>query len=98
MFDIPPDPEREGDPERHRRYYTMRSLLLFLALALPAAAAHAEAKTVQTPYEEQKVIFDYDFVELVPSAITELAHWQLKGYALIKPEVMDKKLSIEEIR
>jgi intracellular sulfur oxidation DsrE/DsrF family protein len=39
-----------------------------------------------------------DFVELVPSAITELAHWQMKGYAVIKPEVMDKKFSIEEIR
>ena len=40
----------------------------------------------------------YDFVELVPSAITELAHWQLQGYAYIKPEVMSKKFSIEEIR
>lgn len=40
----------------------------------------------------------YDFVELVPSAITELAHWQLQGYALIKPEVFSKKHSIEEIR
>jgi intracellular sulfur oxidation DsrE/DsrF family protein len=39
-----------------------------------------------------------DFVQIVPSAITELAHWQLQGYALIKPEVMDKKFSIEEIR
>ncbi len=40
----------------------------------------------------------HDFVELVPSAITELAHWQLKGYAIIKPEIMDKRFSIEEIR
>lgn len=39
-----------------------------------------------------------DFVELVPSAITELAHWQLEGYATIKPDTLDKKLSIEEIR
>lgn len=39
-----------------------------------------------------------DFVEVVPSAITELAHWQLQGYALIKPEVFSKKFSIEEIR
>jgi intracellular sulfur oxidation DsrE/DsrF family protein len=39
-----------------------------------------------------------DFVELVPSAITELAHWQMQGYAVIKPEVMDKQFSIEEIR
>ena len=40
----------------------------------------------------------HDFIELVPSAITELAHWQLKGYALITPQVMDKRHSIEEIR
>ena len=39
-----------------------------------------------------------DFVELVPSAITELAHWQMQGYAVIKPEVMDKQFAIEEIR
>jgi len=39
-----------------------------------------------------------DFVEIVPSAITELAHWQLQGYALIKPEVFSKKHSIEDIR
>ena len=40
----------------------------------------------------------YDFVDVVPSAITELAHWQLQGYALITPTVMEKKFSIEEIR
>jgi intracellular sulfur oxidation DsrE/DsrF family protein len=39
-----------------------------------------------------------DFVQLIPSAITELAHWQLQGYALIKPEIMAKKFSIEELR
>lgn len=40
----------------------------------------------------------YDFVEVVPSAIPELVHWQMKGYALIKPEVLSKKHTIEEIR
>ena len=40
----------------------------------------------------------HDIFELAPSAITELAHWQLNGYALITPQVMDKKFSIEEIR
>ena len=40
----------------------------------------------------------YEFIEVVPSAITELAHWQLEGYALITPTVMEKKFSIEEIR
>ena len=40
----------------------------------------------------------YEFVKVTPSAITELAHWQLQGYALIKPEVLEKKFSVEEIR
>ena len=39
-----------------------------------------------------------EFIEVVPSAITELAHWQLEGYALITPTVMEKRFSIEEIR
>ncbi len=39
-----------------------------------------------------------EFVEIVPSAITELAHWQLQGYAVIAPKVMTKKLSVEDIR
>lgn len=39
-----------------------------------------------------------DFIELVPSAITELAHWQLQGYALIIPQVMERTHSIDEIR
>ncbi len=48
--------------------------------------------------------YDYDidafheFIDVVPSAITELAHWQLQGYALITPQVMEKHFSIEEIR
>jgi intracellular sulfur oxidation DsrE/DsrF family protein len=40
----------------------------------------------------------HDFIEVAPSAITELAHWQMQGYALITPQMMDKKFSIEEIR
>jgi len=40
----------------------------------------------------------YDFVEVIPSAITELAHWQLQGYAVITPQVLEKKHAIEEIR
>lgn len=39
-----------------------------------------------------------DFIELVPSAMTELAHWQQQGYGLITPRIMDKQLSIDEIR
>jgi len=40
----------------------------------------------------------YDFIEMVPSAITELAYWQMQGYALIRPVVYEKTRSIEEIR
>lgn len=39
-----------------------------------------------------------DFVTIVPSGITELAHWQLQGYALIQPRVLAKKHSNEDIR
>lgn len=39
-----------------------------------------------------------DFVELAPSAMTELAYWQQQGYGLIKPEILEKKFAIEEIR
>ena len=38
------------------------------------------------------------FVEVTPSAMTELVHWQNQGYGLITPMVTDKKLSIDEIR
>jgi intracellular sulfur oxidation DsrE/DsrF family protein len=40
----------------------------------------------------------YEFIDVVPSAITELAHWQLEGFALITPIVTEKKFSIDEIR
>lgn len=40
----------------------------------------------------------YGFVDVVPSAITELAHWQLQGYALLTPYVTEKRFSIDEIR
>lgn len=40
----------------------------------------------------------YEFIDVVPSAIIELAHWQSQGYALITPQVTYKKYSIEEIR
>ena len=39
-----------------------------------------------------------DFIKLTPSAITELAHWQNEGYAVIAPDVREKRYSIEEIR
>jgi len=40
----------------------------------------------------------HEFIEIVPSAMTELAHWQMQGYALITPRILEKHLSIEELR
>jgi uncharacterized protein len=40
----------------------------------------------------------HEFVQVVPSAITELAHWQLQGYALITPQVLLRTHAIEDIR
>jgi uncharacterized protein len=40
----------------------------------------------------------YDFVEVTPSALTELVHWQNRGYALITPQVNEKKFSNEQLR
>lgn len=39
-----------------------------------------------------------DFVEMAPSAMTELVHWQQQGYGLLRPIVMERHHSIEEIR
>ena len=39
-----------------------------------------------------------DFVEVTPSAITELVHWQNRGYALVTATVNEKKFSNESIR
>ncbi|MGB4060685.1 MAG: DsrE family protein [Burkholderiaceae bacterium] len=39
-----------------------------------------------------------DFIEVTPSAMSELVHWQNQGYGLITPVVMDKKLSTDDIR
>lgn len=40
----------------------------------------------------------YDFVEITPSAMIEISNLQQQGYGLITPQVLEKKLSIEEIR
>ena len=48
--------------------------------------------------------FDYqpkdfqDFIQLVPSAFTELVHWQQQGYAVIQPTILPRHYTIEEIR
>ena len=38
------------------------------------------------------------FIEVTPSAMSELVHWQNRGYALVTPVVTDKKLATEDIR
>ena len=40
----------------------------------------------------------HEFIDVVPSAFTELAHWQQQGYALITPRIFLRTQSIEEIR
>ena len=40
----------------------------------------------------------YDFVEIVPSAMAEVAHLQQQGFGLVVPQILDKRFSIEEIR
>ncbi len=39
-----------------------------------------------------------DFIDLVPSAMTEIVHWQNQGYALLTPKVYTRTRSIQEIR
>jgi len=39
-----------------------------------------------------------DFIQVVPSAMNEIAHWQNHGYALIATVVTEKRYSIEELR
>lgn len=38
------------------------------------------------------------FIEVTPSAITELVHWQNRGYALVTPTVTEKKVATDSIR
>jgi len=77
--------EKYRDAVERMRYYAS----LGVKFKVCAIAAH--------DYGYQTDAF-YDFIEVVPSAITELAHWQLQGYAQITPTVMEKRFSIEEIR
>lgn len=39
-----------------------------------------------------------DFIQVVPSAFAELVHWQNRGYALIVPQVFEKRIATESIR
>ncbi|MDW8336364.1 MAG: DsrE family protein [Tepidimonas sp.] len=85
-----------------------------VTLARHHEARYAEAVQRMRYYAEQGVEFrvcglalqDYGyrpedlqpFVRIAPSAITELVHWQNEGYALVVPQVTDKRVSIEMIR
>ena len=40
----------------------------------------------------------YPFIDVVPSAMTELVHWQNQGYALMVPRVLERQRSLEEMR
>lgn len=39
-----------------------------------------------------------EFVEVVPNAMPELAHWQQQGYSLIIPQIFEKKRDTVKIR
>lgn len=39
-----------------------------------------------------------DFIDVVPSAFPELVYWQMQGYALITPQVLERTQSLDEIR
>jgi len=40
----------------------------------------------------------YDFVDVVPSAMIEIADLQQRGYGLVIPQIHDKRFSVQEIR
>ena len=77
--------ERYRDVVERMRYYAALGVQ-FKVCALAAADFHYTPKDF------------YDFVEIVPSAFTELVHWQQQGYALITPQVMTRHYTVEEIR
>lgn len=39
-----------------------------------------------------------DFVQMVPSGIADLVHWQSNGYVLITPNIQERRQTIAEIR
>lgn len=40
----------------------------------------------------------HEFVQIVPNAITEIIHWQMQGYGLVIPQVLEKHYSVEELQ
>ena len=51
----------------------MNRLLLIFLLTCPALTAYAEAEFVQTPYDEQKVLYDFYFDD--PNKINAALYW-----------------------
>lgn len=39
-----------------------------------------------------------DFIQVVPNALVEIAHWQQEGYGLITPRIYEKRFPVEQIR
>jgi len=77
--------EKYKDSVERMKYYSLLGVE-FRVCALAAKDYGYETKDFQS------------FVKIVPSGIIEIGHWQQQGYAIIKPQIMDKKFSIEEIR
>jgi intracellular sulfur oxidation DsrE/DsrF family protein len=50
-----------------------------------------------TDYDYKQSDF-YEFIDVVPSAFTELVHWQMQGYALITPKILTRTKTVEELR
>lgn len=40
----------------------------------------------------------YDFVEIVPSAMVEIAYRQQQGFGLVVPQILEKRFTTDEIR
>lgn len=77
----------------------MERYFLFFLLVCPALAVNAEAKFVQTPYGEQKVVFDFYFDE--PDKINTALYWirslmnpLMESPYDMAPEFMDIKVII----
>ena len=77
--------EKYREAVERMKYYSMLGVE-FRVCALAAKDFGYEMKDFQS------------FVKIIPSSIIEIGHWQQQGYAIIKPEIMDKKFSLEEIR
>ena len=76
---------RYQDAVDRMRYYADFGVK-FKVCALAAADYDYELKDFQ------------DFVEMVPSAMAELVHWQMQGYGLLTPKVMTRNYTVDEIR